>query len=881
MFLLLLQAVVADIFKPITTDDAFKAITLDNGLVATIISCEDCSESGVAMGVKTGSIYDTVPGIAHFLEHMLFFESKTYPQEDYWMTYIDTHGGYTNAFTEYEATVYFYSISNEALEKSMHIFSRAFAEPIFLEETASREVLSVESEMQGSKYSDDWRVQKFLEVLIGSPLDHMTTGDLNALSDPSIIDELYSFWDQYYRADNMKLCIYGNFTLDQLEFWVREMYSDIKNGTEFTPLKIGSGQGNYIEGTKVDPGKIVTMMWKIDPEDAENDLATFVGYLIQYELSTTLSKIYSNSQFYSGVFTELSTFTVFIMEAILPSSDISTDAICGYFLSAGEALKSMSNETLYALWEDYRLSNYYKFYYSDPMSSADLVSTIAYNMLFYEEYYYFAGSDTKKKYSYSVIQSLLEHLSSESALVGVLTDNPQQPLPIYDAEFDMDYMVTNKTYSQIDITYTQLEQNPYIPKDLKLVMTKFTEELIMTENSTHRVWFKYNTSLKKPIAIISSLIFIKDWQDYKVISNIHCNIVLTIARNKLAYYSMAGYGAEITVESPGIVIKVTGWNEGIYNYLEEILKIFTTSDSSYFSSMKDSYDYTLKYQEDQESYEKAINFLSRLITPYFTSLSEQYTKLQNLTEVDYTYLLYALPYCSLDVLVLGNLNVPGEILDIFDRYFVATESEKQYRHSLGIEGYNIFTAPTQVENAIFNWYEFGFYDPKTYVTLQLLDVQTSDLAYRMLRSQAQLGYTVSMSSYDGFLTNGLYLVVQGDKYNPQEMQEYIDMFWVNVSISETEFEEIKQTMKSTTVPSTTYEDMYEDIWYEITTGRLGFFEMTEWLEEIDEVSLEDIKSFIGRIIEHENELSIRMYVDMSEATEKSISIDYYRDSNKD
>jgi secreted Zn-dependent insulinase-like peptidase len=475
---------------------------------------------------------------------------------------------------------------------------------------------------------------------------------------------------------------------------------------------------------------------------------------------------------------------------------------------------------------------------------------------------------------------LLGHLSSESALVGVLTDNPQQPLPIYDAEFDMDYMVTNKTYSKIDVSYTQLEQNPYIPKDLKLVMTKFTEELIMTENSTHRVWFKYNTSLKKPIAIISLLIFIKDWQDYKVISNIHCNIVLTIARNKLAYYSMAGYGAEITVESPGIVIKVTGWNEGIYNYLEEILKIFTISDSSYFSSMKDSYDYTLQYQEDQESYEKAINFLSRLITPYFTSLPEQYTQLQNLTEVDYTYLLYALPYCSLDILVLGNLNVPKGILDIFDKYFVATESEKQYRHSFGIEGYNIFTAPTQVENAIFNWYEYGFYDPKTYVTLQLLDVQTSDLAYRMLRSQAQLGYTVSMSSYDGFLTNGLYLVVQGDKYNPQEMQEYIDMFWTNVSISETEFDEIKQTMKSTTVPSTTYEDMYEDIWYEITTGRLGFFEMTEWLKEIDEVSLDDIKSFIEKIIEHENELSIRMYVDMSEATEKSISIDYYRDANK-
>ena len=53
---------------------------------------------------------EKIPGIAHFLEHMLFLGSKKYPNANYFADFIAKNGGYNNAFTEYENTNYFYKI---------------------------------------------------------------------------------------------------------------------------------------------------------------------------------------------------------------------------------------------------------------------------------------------------------------------------------------------------------------------------------------------------------------------------------------------------------------------------------------------------------------------------------------------------------------------------------------------------------------------------------------------------------------------------------------------------------------------------------------------------------------------------------------------------
>ena len=155
LILLFFHFVFSEIILPTTSKDTYKVIQLNNSLSVSLISCNDCSIAGVSMAVKVGSSHDSVSGIAHFLEHMLFFSSKTYPQEDYLTTFVNNHGGYTIAFTEYEETVYFYSVSNQGLKDSLHVFSRIFVEPLFLENTIAREINAVYSEIEGNQYDDN------------------------------------------------------------------------------------------------------------------------------------------------------------------------------------------------------------------------------------------------------------------------------------------------------------------------------------------------------------------------------------------------------------------------------------------------------------------------------------------------------------------------------------------------------------------------------------------------------------------------------------------------------------------------------------------------------------------------------------------------------
>ena len=49
-----------------------------------------------------------MPGIAHFLEHMLFMGSKKYPDPSYYRDEVSKYSGNCNAYTDLMNTVYYY-----------------------------------------------------------------------------------------------------------------------------------------------------------------------------------------------------------------------------------------------------------------------------------------------------------------------------------------------------------------------------------------------------------------------------------------------------------------------------------------------------------------------------------------------------------------------------------------------------------------------------------------------------------------------------------------------------------------------------------------------------------------------------------------------------
>ena len=117
-----------------------------------MISDPATDKSACALNVNVGASLDppNIPGLAHFLEHMLFLGSTKYPEESEYSKFINDNGGYDNAFTNMTDTNYHFEVSNEAFEGALDRFAHIFISPLLGYECAEREMKAVDSEFNMS-----------------------------------------------------------------------------------------------------------------------------------------------------------------------------------------------------------------------------------------------------------------------------------------------------------------------------------------------------------------------------------------------------------------------------------------------------------------------------------------------------------------------------------------------------------------------------------------------------------------------------------------------------------------------------------------------------------------------------------------------------------
>ena len=84
----LASAVIVDSFDGIIKSPqdkcSYRIITLSNHLQALLIHEPDVDKASAALDVNIGSFAnpDDIPGLAHFLEHLLFMGTAKYPEEN-------------------------------------------------------------------------------------------------------------------------------------------------------------------------------------------------------------------------------------------------------------------------------------------------------------------------------------------------------------------------------------------------------------------------------------------------------------------------------------------------------------------------------------------------------------------------------------------------------------------------------------------------------------------------------------------------------------------------------------------------------------------------------------------------------------------------------
>ena len=217
----------------------YRLVTLANQLDVLLVEDEEATRSACGADVAIGSFADPAEaqGLAHFLEHMLFMGSETYPDENEYSQFLSSHGGSSNAYTTHENTVYYFDVQNDALEEAMKRFSAFFVCPLFLESSVDREIEAVDNENSKNLQSDLWRRYQLLQGLCKQehPLNMFATGNATTLRDEpkaagvDMRQLLLDFHANYYSANVMKVVIYGKDSLDVMQGWAESMFGLVRN----------------------------------------------------------------------------------------------------------------------------------------------------------------------------------------------------------------------------------------------------------------------------------------------------------------------------------------------------------------------------------------------------------------------------------------------------------------------------------------------------------------------------------------------------------------------------------------------------------------------------------------------------------------------------
>jgi zinc protease len=210
-----------------------KEYTLTNGLKIVVMPNSRVPAVTHILYVKAGGADDPAdkPGLAHFVEHMMFTGTKTNPEGVFERT-ITRLGGSQNAFTSYDYTAYHATLAANHLDTLMKLEADRMTGLQFTEERAARE-RKVIAEERGTRVDNQattqlyeqmnavqFLVHPYRQPLIGWP------GNIASFT----AEDARVFLHTYYRAENMLLLVAGDVDADEVYAMAIKHYGALPAG---------------------------------------------------------------------------------------------------------------------------------------------------------------------------------------------------------------------------------------------------------------------------------------------------------------------------------------------------------------------------------------------------------------------------------------------------------------------------------------------------------------------------------------------------------------------------------------------------------------------------------------------------------------------------
>ncbi len=212
--------------------------TLENGLTVILKEMHHAPVVCCMVWYRVGSRNEVpgMTGISHWVEHMMFKGTLTFPNGEM-DRLISREGGYNNAYTWLDYTAYFETLPSSQLDLALRIEADRMVNTVMkvAEVEAERAVILAEREM----YEND---PDFLlnEELISMafrvhPYHHEIIGDLPDLR-MMTRDDLFGYYRRFYVPNNAVLVVVGDFETAVILPHLTRLFGSLPSGQPAAPI---------------------------------------------------------------------------------------------------------------------------------------------------------------------------------------------------------------------------------------------------------------------------------------------------------------------------------------------------------------------------------------------------------------------------------------------------------------------------------------------------------------------------------------------------------------------------------------------------------------------------------------------------------------------
>ncbi|XP_053986881.1 nardilysin-like isoform X2 [Hylaeus volcanicus] len=867
---------------------------------------EKMAACGLCVGVGSFSDPLEIPGLAHFLEHMVFMGSEKYPQENEMDAFIKKRGGSDNASTECEFTTFYFEVEEKHLLSALDRFAQFFIKPLMKKDAITREREAVESEFQMALPDDSYKKEQFFCSFArpNHPATKFSWGNLITLrdnvTDEKLYEELHKFRERHYSAHRMTLAIQARLPLDALEDYVTQCFTDVPNNglppDDFSKFKGADSfdTPRFRRIYKIKPVNDVCQVeltWSMRPmhDWYASKPHQYVSWIIGDEGNGSLISYLRKKMWCLDIVTgnNESGFEHSSMYALFTLSLILTEQGFKHLQEVLNATFSFLNlmhkkGPQKRIFDEIQQIENTSFRFADEVPPAEYVEELCENMHYYPPRDYITGNKLYFEYNPEAILACLNYLTPDNVNI-IISDKK-----FNDEEFDKIEPWFQTKYTDTEIPQEWIEcwrtieplpefhlplPNAFLTDDFTLIpippdVPKYPTK-IYSDDITE-VWYRPDPKFRLPECYMNFYI-ISPMAIYSpksaALIDLFVKILKWLLVEELYPATTAQLNYEIYTSDKGIMLKVNGFNQKLPLLLTTIAKSIadctTLVTKELYNVVKEQHmkNYYNTFLRPKKLVKDAR--LSLLLSTHWSAV-DRHGAISGVEFDEFRdFMKYFTDHIYIQCLVQGNMTKEDVMKNVHDSVKtlkcgpLLPNTMPQIRvnqiplglHYCKIRNFN----ETDANSVVVNYYQSGIGSIKLSVIIELLIMIMEEPLFNQLRTQEQLCYDVFclMSDASSILGYTITVFTQVDKYSTEHVDQRIEAFLraFNEILKETtekDFKSIKEALiKQKQCADIHLREELDRNWPEITTGDYMFDRIENELITIESIKIDQLREWMN------------------------------------